>query len=133
MITWMRFDFINAEGFESPWCVQERLTNRGGSNRRFLPLVNMVFQFTMRLSSSGLSDPITDVRFKGRICLVPSIAIYNLENSFGNGQYRPIIDVMVNFCHIVHVLTTSPQVVRKRRKGFTPEAARLANALSAVI
>jgi len=29
--------------------------------------------------------------------------------------------------------TTSPRVTRKRLKGFTPEAARLANALSAVI
>jgi hypothetical protein len=54
-------------------------------------------------------------------------------HSLGSGQYRPIIDTKFNLYHLVHVLTTSPRVTRKRLKGFTPEAARLANALSAVI
>src|ERR1700757_4802560 len=91
MITWMRFDFINAEGFELPWFVQERLTNRGGSNRRFLPLVNMVFQFTMRLSSSGLSDPITDVRSRdARVTLarskLPSATLPRVTRVFLTGR-----------------------------------------------
>jgi hypothetical protein len=58
------------------------------------------------------------------------MATYFFADSVGGGQYRP---TEVNLCHFVHKLTTSSRVARKRLKGFTPEAARLANALSAVI